>query len=78
MDRLISVEEAGRILRLSQACVVRLIELGDLEEVTVSGRRRIEAGALADFVGRPYRIDLRRERSRPAVRSRRDPSLRTG
>lgn len=75
-NKLLSLEETAQVLRLSPASVRRLIELGDLQGVSTAEGLCVEAAALADFVGRPFRTSVRRPRW-PDRSSPRDRNSRT-
>lgn len=63
---LVSVEEAAEILRRPRATVARLIELGEL--ATQDGA--IPAAALAEYVGRSFKLSRR-----PKAFGKRKPSV---
>jgi excisionase family DNA binding protein len=50
LEPLLSIDEVGELLRISESGVYRLIRKGELPSVKVGGRTRFEPAAIRDFI----------------------------
>jgi excisionase family DNA binding protein len=53
--RLVTVEEAARLLRISRTGTYGLLRSGELASVKIGGRRRVSVAAIDQYIGQLHR-----------------------